>query len=242
MPAQGPVRSRRHDQGGRHAAGASGPDDVLVIGGGIAGLTVAWKLRDRKVRLLEAASEVGGVSKTETGAVLGGSRLRTEVMLAPDHANASYRPHSSPSGATRTLLRWLHRGGFAVAIFAVALQMGGVNGGFLTNYLADLAGPIWFYGALRERATLLRYVYPPIPSPALTAVFVFLVGTGWEVCQALDLGGVINHLTRGRYDPFDILAYATSLSMCYAADMFVQRRASKPSTMTEQVQRARERQ
>lgn len=39
--------------------------DVLVIGGGIAGLTVAWKLRDRKVRLLEAHSEVGGVSKSE---------------------------------------------------------------------------------------------------------------------------------------------------------------------------------
>jgi hypothetical protein len=40
--------------------------DVLVVGGGIAGLTVAWKLRDRNVRLLEAAPEVGGVSKTET--------------------------------------------------------------------------------------------------------------------------------------------------------------------------------
>ena len=39
--------------------------DVLVVGAGIAGLTVAWKLRDRKVLLLEAAPEVGGVSKTE---------------------------------------------------------------------------------------------------------------------------------------------------------------------------------
>jgi hypothetical protein len=45
----------------------SDPDvqDVLIIGGGIAGLAVAWKLRDRKVRLLEAAPEVGGVSKSE---------------------------------------------------------------------------------------------------------------------------------------------------------------------------------
>lgn len=39
--------------------------DVIIVGGGIAGLTVAWKLRDRKVRLLEAAPEVGGVSKSE---------------------------------------------------------------------------------------------------------------------------------------------------------------------------------
>jgi hypothetical protein len=40
--------------------------DVIVIGGGIAGLTVAWKLRDRRVLLLESADEVGGVSKSET--------------------------------------------------------------------------------------------------------------------------------------------------------------------------------
>jgi protoporphyrinogen oxidase len=40
--------------------------DVLVIGGGIAGLTVAYKLRDRRVLLLEAAPETGGVSKSET--------------------------------------------------------------------------------------------------------------------------------------------------------------------------------
>jgi phytoene dehydrogenase-like protein len=39
--------------------------DVIVIGGGIAGLTVAYKLRDRKVLLLEAASGTGGVSKSE---------------------------------------------------------------------------------------------------------------------------------------------------------------------------------
>lgn len=40
--------------------------DVLIVGGGIAGLTVAWKLRERNVRLLEAAPEVGGVSRSET--------------------------------------------------------------------------------------------------------------------------------------------------------------------------------
>ena len=40
--------------------------DVLVIGGGVAGLTVAYKLRDRRVLLLEAAPEAGGVSKSES--------------------------------------------------------------------------------------------------------------------------------------------------------------------------------
>jgi protoporphyrinogen oxidase len=39
--------------------------DVVVIGGGLAGLTVAYKLKDQKVLLLEAAPETGGVSKSE---------------------------------------------------------------------------------------------------------------------------------------------------------------------------------
>ncbi len=39
--------------------------DVIVVGGGIAGLTVAYALRDRKVLLLERESQTGGVSKSE---------------------------------------------------------------------------------------------------------------------------------------------------------------------------------
>lgn len=39
--------------------------DLIVVGGGIAGLTVAYKLRDRNVLLLEAAADTGGVSKSE---------------------------------------------------------------------------------------------------------------------------------------------------------------------------------
>ncbi len=39
--------------------------DVVIVGGGIAGLTVAYKLRHRDVLLLEAAPETGGASKSE---------------------------------------------------------------------------------------------------------------------------------------------------------------------------------
>lgn len=38
--------------------------DVLVIGGGIAGLTAAYRLRNRRVLVLERDAEVGGVSKS----------------------------------------------------------------------------------------------------------------------------------------------------------------------------------
>jgi glycine/D-amino acid oxidase-like deaminating enzyme len=40
--------------------------DVIIVGGGIAGLTVAYTLRNRRVQLFEAAHETGGVSKSET--------------------------------------------------------------------------------------------------------------------------------------------------------------------------------
>ncbi|MDQ6815861.1 MAG: FAD-dependent oxidoreductase, partial [Actinomycetota bacterium] len=39
---------------------SSGPLDVVVIGGGIAGLSATWRLRDRRVLLLEANDRLGG--------------------------------------------------------------------------------------------------------------------------------------------------------------------------------------
>jgi hypothetical protein len=40
--------------------------DVIVVGGGVSGLTVAYRLRDRDVLLLERESRPGGVAKSET--------------------------------------------------------------------------------------------------------------------------------------------------------------------------------
>lgn len=46
------------DDGGRGASDA--PFDVVIVGGGIAGLSAAWKLRSRDVLLLEAEDRLGG--------------------------------------------------------------------------------------------------------------------------------------------------------------------------------------
>lgn len=48
-----------------HPDAGGSPYDVVVVGGGIAGLTVAYKLRERNVVLLEREPATGGVSKSE---------------------------------------------------------------------------------------------------------------------------------------------------------------------------------
>ena len=40
--------------------------DVVIVGGGVSGLAVAWLLRERNVLLLEREPELGGVSKSAT--------------------------------------------------------------------------------------------------------------------------------------------------------------------------------
>jgi hypothetical protein len=53
------------------------------------------------------------------------------------------------------------------------------------------------------------------PSPAVTAVSLFLACATWEVCQLFDFRGTPLEITRGRFDPFDLLAYGATQLACY---------------------------
>ena len=95
--------------------------------------------------------------------------------------------------------------------------MNEVNGGFITNYVADIGGPIWFYSMIRQKKVLFKKMLPDT-TPLFSAIFVFSIGTSWEICQAFDFSGTPLAITRGQFDPFDIVCFAVSLAACYAAD------------------------
>jgi oxygen-dependent protoporphyrinogen oxidase len=65
--------------------------EVVVVGGGLAGLTAAWELRDRDVVVLEPADRVGGRLRSES---------RGDVWL-----NFGAHVFGGPSSATGALLR-----------------------------------------------------------------------------------------------------------------------------------------
>lgn len=57
--------TRQIDRHGRSGESDAPTRDVVVIGGGIAGLTAAWRLRHRDLLLLEASDRLGGRMRSE---------------------------------------------------------------------------------------------------------------------------------------------------------------------------------
>ncbi|TMI84876.1 MAG: FAD-dependent oxidoreductase [Bacillati bacterium ANGP1] len=47
-------------------ASQDGDYEVVIVGGGIAGLSAAWELRDRNIIVFEAADRVGGRMRSES--------------------------------------------------------------------------------------------------------------------------------------------------------------------------------
>jgi hypothetical protein len=116
---------------------------------------------------------------------------------------------------------------FACWVIGALLNYMGIAGGFLTNYLADLTFPPWFYISLRG----LWNVYKNKPykfqhwfasSPEKAALSIFAVGTIGEIITLYWPAGMI----RGTFDPLDILAYGIGLAFCYYLDKRTQKNRS----------------
>ena len=100
-------------------------------------------------------------------------------------------------------------------VVGAAMSMWHVHGGFLTNYLADLTFPPWYYIVTRGLTTtgkkppfLLRWFGV---SAGRTATSILLVGVASEIAQRYGLIG-------GTFDIWDIVAYTTGLGVCVICD------------------------
>lgn len=101
------------------------------------------------------------------------------------------------------------------------LSMARVNGGFLTNYLADLTFPAWYYIYLRGLSSsnnrlpqLLIFKDWFGVSPERASLSIFTVGIISEVMTLIWPTGIIT----GTFDYWDIFAYASGLLICYFFD------------------------
>jgi hypothetical protein len=106
-------------------------------------------------------------------------------------------------------------------IVGAGLNMARVHGGFLTNYLSDVAFPPWFYiytrGLWQEDKKLPRLAivgdwFGRTPERAFFSIL--LVGTFTEVKTYYWPTGIIT----GTFDPLDILAYCVGLTIFYYLD------------------------
>jgi hypothetical protein len=106
-------------------------------------------------------------------------------------------------------------------VSGATLFMAGIKGGFLTNYLSDLAFPAWFYIYIRglsERdgclpnLLILRDWAGQTPERALLSILA--VGIASELKTKYWPGGVL----AGTFDYWDMAAYALGLLACYYFD------------------------
>jgi hypothetical protein len=65
-----------------------------------------------------------------------------------------------------------------------------------------------------------------------TAVWLFGFCALWELCQLRDWSGTPLTITRGRFDPVDLVVYAVTLLGCALADLKWGERIFTPSPQT----------
>ena len=107
---------------------------------------------------------------------------------------------------------------WAAFIATAALNMLHVRAGFMTNHAADIVVPALLYVMVRglaernPRATLIRRWFGATPGRAGAALFLASAAT--EVCQYFWPTGIF----RGRFDPWDLVAFGAGLAGCYLCD------------------------
>lgn len=132
------------------------------------------------------------------------------------------------SNAQKQYLRWLTHIGFGLDLLVGGLQMYRIPAGFLTNYGGDIAGPLFLYGSLRQGKTIFHHFWKRVPGPVFSGLSLFAACAAWEICQLFDLAGTPLVITRGHFDPFDLLAYAGTVAVCMLGDRWTGREALVP--------------
>jgi hypothetical protein len=108
--------------------------------------------------------------------------------------------------------------GWIVFVVVALLQMWNVRGGFITNYGADSIAPIMLYYSARTNKTLLSKLVKRTPSGIQTFLTLWFLCMLWEILQKFDFSGTVLAITKGTFDPCDILTYTLTLLICYYLD------------------------
>lgn len=113
---------------------------------------------------------------------------------------------------------------FVAFLGTAALNMLGMRAGFFTNHAADLVVPAWLYVASRGlhsssgRTTLIQRTVGS--SPELAASSLLVASAITEFSQLVWPRGLFS----GRFDWWDLAAYASGLAFCYVLDKRTQGR------------------
>jgi hypothetical protein len=98
------------------------------------------------------------------------------------------------------------------------LQMFKVGVGFVTSYGADIITPAILYYSTRSRKTILSKILVTGLNAVQTFLLILSLCIIWEALQNFDFSGTVLAITRGAFDPLDIVAYTLTLLVCYYID------------------------
>jgi hypothetical protein len=117
-------------------------------------------------------------------------------------------PASASLSPTR-IGRSFYQASMSSALLIGGLQMFHIRAGFLTNYGADLLGTAWLFAMTRLGWTVVQGGRPTSSATAAAVIFV--------LCSVSELGQLVR-LVPGRYDPYDIGAFALAIGACLALE------------------------